>query len=393
MTGFGGIFVFIIIATYRIAFPHSTPSRAAIFFTLAIMQVSAAILFWQFAQIDTTDTKTYYFDLRHLVDNPFRTGTIFVVKFVQAIKHTLGGSYFDHFLMFSAMGMVGIAFILRTMGEIAEELRVDVPLLAYAALFLPGFHFWTSGIGKDAPLFMSVSMVVWSMLRFERRYPFFIIALIVMTPIRPHVAAISLAAMIFTLLFDTRLRLIGRMAFGGIFLVILSLVLSTIQTQFRLDPLNANSISDFLSGQEGQGFKTGTGTVLVTLPFPLKVFSLLFRPLFFDASGIFGLVVSFENIAMLYIFGTIIRHGRTFIRLTSTVSYLRFCGMFAFCLIILLSLVYYNVGLGLRQKFMAMPPALIIFMSILAYRKSASETAALAIKLTSARAYPVDPGG
>ena len=39
---------------------------------------------------------------------------------------------------------------------------------------------------------------------------------------------------------------------------------------------------------------------LIDLPLPLKLFSFMFRPLFIDARGIFPLLMSLENIILLF---------------------------------------------------------------------------------------------
>jgi hypothetical protein len=100
--------------------------------------------------------------------------------------------------------------------------------------------------------------------------------------------------------------------------------------------------------------------------YPVRVVSLLFRPFFFDAGGIPGLIASFENLVLLFIFGFMAYHFRILRELFRRVMLIRYCVIFSLTVILLLATVYYNVGLGLRQKMMAMPTLLTLLAGIVA---------------------------
>jgi hypothetical protein len=336
-------------------------------FALAALHVAASLSYWQYAQAYGADTRLYYFGGYGIENTATAPGTIFTVQLVQAIKSALGGAYVEYFLLFQSLGFIGIALVYRTFAEIAEDLGQELGPLELAVLFLPGLHFWTSAIGKDAPLFLASAMCIWSMLHLHRRFPVMIAGIALMYPFRPHIAAVAIVALMIALVFGKRVHIGLRTALiagalGGTFFV-----LGAVQELFKMDEISLSSIDEFIAGKQQFGMRSAGGALLASLPLPLKVASLLFRPFFFDAGGMLGVIVSFENLVMLFIFGTIAWHARTLWRLCREIPYLRFALIFAVVMIVTLGLVVYNVGLGLRQKFMFMPAVLVIFVSIRLY--------------------------
>jgi len=109
----------------------------------------------------------------------------------------------------------------------------------------------------------------------------------------------------------------------------------------------------------------------VGLPLPVAMLSLLFRPFFFDAGGFEGLIASFENLVLVGIFGYFIYRFGWLRKLFTGTLVVRYAVFFAFLVTMMLSLTYYNVGLGLRQKMMMMPAILMIFAALIATSKIA----------------------
>lgn len=368
----GLIGILISALSYFIAFPRPAPGDGKLFASCAALHILASVGYWQYAQINGADTILYYADAYRMAQLPTETGTIFVTQFVQVIKTRIGGSYLDYFILFQSFGMIGIACVIRSFGEVTADLGETLLPWMKALLFLPGLHFWTSAIGKDSALFLAVALSIWAMINIERRFPALILALVIMYPVRPHIAAISVIALIVTLTFDARTKLVLKIPLGAIAMAGAFFTLRTVQDTFRIENLDYGSITNFIADKQAYGMGTQAGAVLTELPFPLKIASLLFRPFFFDAGGADGLISSFENIVWLFMFGTFVVRAPTLFRLASKIVYVRYCLIFTITLIVLLSLITYNVGLGLRQKYMVMPAVLLLFVTLISYRRSAA---------------------
>jgi multisubunit Na+/H+ antiporter MnhG subunit len=96
---------------------------------------------------------------------------------------------------------------------------------------------------------------------------------------------------------------------------------------------------------------------------------LMFRPFFIDANGVFALVASLENAILAAMLLYVLRNFNDALQLFRSVFFLKFVIIFASVLALLLAAVYYNVGLGLRQRTMYVPALLCFFVSLLAYRQ------------------------
>jgi hypothetical protein len=363
---------------YLLAFPRPEQRRFDIYAALLVLHIVTTIGYWLLSFESGMDAFLYYRDpLGFIRENPFETGTYFVVHFVQAVKNTLGGSFLDHFLFFQGFGMVGMALLIRSFNEIADSFGMRVPLHVYLILFLPGLHFWTGGIGKDSPMIMAVCLAAWAAIRLERRFVWMGLALFIMAVIRPHVGVVTVLGVVGALALTKQLSLKIKLALAPLAVVGLLYVGLQALERFRLG-LDFESISNFVEIHQGFGEEFGGGADLQNLPFPMKVFTLLFRPLYIDAPGVMGLVASVENTLLLYLFGYVVWHWRLLGRLLTRVSYITYNVAFAVPLVLMLAMVNYNVGLGQRQKMMAVPALLLIYGTIYLYKRYLTTAAAQA---------------
>jgi hypothetical protein len=148
-----------------------------------------------------------------------------------------------------------------------------------------------------------------------------------------------------------------------------SVVLVARATQSLGITLDPESVTGFVESQQGLEDRFGSGTDLRSLPLPLKILSLLFRPFYIDSNGMTGYAASLENTALLYFCLYILYHWRLLIRLARNVFYVIYFLVFDAALILSLSLVNYNIGMGQRMKMMAVPGILIIYGTIFIYRR------------------------
>ena len=93
----------------------------------------------------------------------------------------------------------------------------------------------------------------------------------------------------------------------------------------------------------------GSGVEMASYPLPLKLFTFWFRPLFFDISGILGLIISFENLLYLLLFLKIL--NKEFFRfLLKAPSLVKMSLVIFFTSSLAMSFVMSNLGLIMRQK-------------------------------------------
>lgn len=389
MTAFGLLGIFLSILGFRFARVGESRSRLVLFVLLLLAHVGASVAYYLYAQEFGGDVQLYYYDQLGVYGNASGLSTVFVINFVQTLKSYVGGSFLDYFLLFQAMGFWGILFVLRAFDDIHEELGQPMFKYVYLLLFLPGLHFWTSAIGKDAPLFLGVAMCVWAAFRIQSRYLIFAVGIVVCLLFRPHIALIALIALALTVLFARNTTLLVRAALMAVVLVGVGAVAGLVQNAFYgLNLTNADSMSEFIEQKSSVSEESGGDMSIIGASFPVKLFSLLFRPFFVDANGLLGYIASVENVVLLVVIGSLIWRFGTSLAVARAAMFARFSAIFFVLLTILLAMVNYNVGLGLRQKMMMMPALLVFLAAMLAVRRARLQAAVYA---SAAAAYAGGP--
>ena len=338
-------------------------SRFALFLVIVIVHVASAYIYYLYVQTNDADTKLYYYDEYAFFENGFGLGTMFIVYVTQSVLETIGGSYLDYFFLYQALGVWGLALVFRSMEETATALNTPMPPLIYGLMFLPGLYFWTAAIGKDAPLFLACAMVVWSSFRLSSRWVWFGLAIAIMLCIRMHVALITVVGLSLALVAGRGVPNIARVmlavaaVIGGVFLF------TTLQAELRVDLTSLDSIADFVEGQTSAATR-GVDNSLANSSFLVKLLSLLYRPFFVDSGGAFGLVASVQNVVMIAITFLLFRNFRLLAELFRGSLAIRFATIHFVLMYLMLAVMYYNVGLGLRQREMATPALLVVFSAV-----------------------------
>ena len=369
MTAFGLIGILISIAGFHFARAGESRARLVLFVVLLLLHIGAAIATYLYSQEFGGDVTLYYYDQMGLYGRASGLSTVFVVNFVQFLKSYLGGSFFDYFLLFQAMGFWGILFVLRAFDDIHDELGQPIFKGIYLLLLLPGLHYWTSAIGKDAPIFLGVAMCVWAAFRLQARYLAFGAGVLISLLVRPHIALIALVALALSLLLGRNTSLLTRAGLLAVVLAGIGSVAGLVEGTFNgLSLSSTDSVTEFLESKSQVSQESGADFSIVGASFPVKLFSLLFRPFFIDANGILGYVASLENVVLLVVFLILVRRFRTATDMARSALFARFALFFFIMLTLLLAMVNYNVGLGLRQKMMMMPALLVFFAALMAVR-------------------------
>ena len=339
--------------------------KIGFFALIATFHLATTFVYFQYVQSNDADTKLYYFDPYGFYYNQISLGTMFVVHSVQWMKTVVGGTYLDYFLLFQVFGVWGIVLLVRTLEELTIILDHPWPPLFTILILMPGMYFWTSAIGKDAPLFFACSLAVWSTLSISRRWIWFGLAIAVMLPFRPHMALIGIGSLGLALLAGRGVSLALRVALGGLTLIVGVFLFGTVQSAMQVDISSIGSVASYLEQQSTTAANsTDSNTALAAASYPLKLLSLLYRPFFFDAGGVFGLIASVQNVFMLFATFMLMRNLRVWGAMFRDSLPIRFATIFLGTVILLLSFMYYNVGLGLRQREMFTPALYLIFAAL-----------------------------
>lgn len=294
-------------------------------------------------------------DVLNLINEGSATGFMLLLNYVPA--KLLGLKFFTGSILYTVIGYCGFVYfyaLLKSQIPYLYVLRktkvLGLSIFPYM-LFLPNLHFWSSGVGKDTLLFFCIALFFYSSLKASKRFIGILIALGLSFFIRPHMTLFMLLALGLGIAFDGRLKTYQKIIFTLISIVIFVNVINYVMNFVQLESLDSETIGEYSDTRSSNlsNDRTSSSVDTSSYPYPLKVFTFLFRPFFFDANGVLGLVASVENLILFLFFIKIIRNK--FLKGFKSSTYLVKASIFLFLMGALsFSLILGNLGIMLRQK-------------------------------------------
>lgn len=364
-----------------LAFPIASikhRGQGFLFLLLAALHVAASIFYWNYSLSNPADSRFYFNPPTEWLYLDITSGTIFTIQLVDWIRSIFGGSYLDYFLLFQAFSFWGIALLLRLSSEIHAEYGLLPNGLAWTPLFIPSLHFWTSAIGKDSPLFLAVSLAVWSAMRLRTRLPFLAVALLLMTLFRPYVAFVTAVSLATAALLGGGTPPLARIGLLFVAAVGVTATAASVERSLAVEISSPSSVGAFLDQVQSRERLSSGETTIAGLSYPARLFSLLFRPFFVDANGLLGIAASFENVLIIAMVFFLIANKGLFTWLLRSSFHMRFVSVFITIMLLLLAAIYYNVGLGLRQRIMVFSMLFALLSTLWAVRRSVVSQSSIA---------------
>jgi hypothetical protein len=232
---------------------------------------------------------------------------------------------------------------------------------------LPNTHFWSASIGKGSIIFFGFGLFFYGLSLPPSRIWALVLGGWIIFQIRPHIFYVIIVAIGIGYVFSTKgiglgYRLIVLLVSGFILYYIYDDIV-------QLTGLEDESIFDpGFSHRASELTKATSGIEISSYSIPEKLFAFWFRPLFFDASGILGLIVSFENAFYLFFFLRLFQPRAIGFLLSGDAivktSFLTFLGVsFA------LAQISGNLGLAMRQKSQVMLLMLFVILRFMDDRR------------------------
>jgi hypothetical protein len=319
----------------------------------------------------------YHFDWLAI----YTTGTRFIDFIAYPFIKHLGFSYEMMMVLFTYMGYWGFVYFYVFFKENIMHQHRFMPNTSLGGkrngidmitlfIFLPNMHYWTSSLGKGSIIFWGLAMTMYGLSKLNKRKLALILGLLIVYHVRPHVF-LFMTVGILVGMFTGRQKIPGyqkAIVFFGV-AITLALMYNTIMGFVGLDSDNlVESFDKFSTTRSGELAKANSGVDISNYPLILKLFTFWFRPLFIDAPGAAGLIVSFENVIYIMLAANLFQKGFVkFVRVssalvkTSAVAFL--ATSFA------LSATLSNMGIIIRQKSMVMYFFLFIIIAFLDYKQ------------------------
>ena len=372
-----------------VAFTHATRLKVAYMAMIYMIHVAASVVYFRRAQEGAADSALYYYDLFDNYQDGFNVGTQGLIYIVQYLRHSVGGTYLDFYLLFQAVGFLGVCMLLRVFEEIHDELRIPHTPYLYAMMAIPSLHFWSSALGKDGPFLLATSLALWASMRLPSRTKALIGALLLMLFIRPHVALVAGAALSLGVLVGKGVPTYLRI---GLFVVAVAgtgLAATTLESAYAIDITSAESIGQQFERVDNVLNSEDAGTTAVSGGFAVRLLSLMFRPLFFDANELFALIASLESLFLIWVVMFLLIRSRDVFQVFRKVLFARYALIYGVGMTLFLAIGYWNVGLGLRQKWtMVVPMYLVLLVTVMAVRQARKRSMVQAVPIESVLGYP-----
>ncbi|MCX8021062.1 MAG: hypothetical protein N2747_11275 [Chitinophagaceae bacterium] len=328
-----------------------------------------AVAYYVYSQYNRSDSHQYYFvaDVKLKGDqifDYFGVSTEFIQFLAFFLVNKLGLNYEGCMVMFAWLGFLGFVFFYIFL---KERIKNPISIFGYNGilflLFLPNFHFWSSSLGKGAVIFLGFGLFFFGLNKPGARWLALLAGGWLIFQVRPHIFYVTLIALALGYTFSSR-----GVAWGyRIIIVILAVFLLNLiyADVLKLTGLEDDSALDpFFSKRAYELTKATSGIDITNYTFPEKIFAFWFRPLFFDAPGWLGYVVSFENLFYLYFFFRMLRPKALgfLLRAEAIVkaAFLTFLGVS-----VVLAQISGNLGLAMRQKSQVMLLMLFVILKFL----------------------------
>ncbi|WP_246136870.1 hypothetical protein [Gillisia hiemivivida] len=303
----------------------------------------------------------------------FGTETTFIKFISYPFINYLGFSYEMMMLLFTWIGFMGFVYAYLFF---KENIPLDVKVfkkidLLTLILFLPNMHFWTASLGKGALIFLGLMLFGYAISKPKERVITLILGSLLVFYIRPHIFLILAIGSLIGFLTGVGKFTWKQKSFAvGIFLLSLILLQNSILSVVNLENSN-NLISDFLkftSNRADSLSNSGSGLNMAGYSLPEKIFSFWFRPLFFDAPGILGLIVSVENLIYILLFLKIVKWDFLKFIKFAPVNVKMSLALFLITSFAM-TFVMTNLGIIIRQKSMIMYFIFFVIYYYLAHEK------------------------
>lgn len=325
-----------------------------------------ALTYYLYALANPSDSKNYYnkalmmFKGENWFDY-YGISTAFIDFISFFLINRLGFNYEASMAFFSWLGFLGFLFFYVFY---RERIYSRPKLFGYDAIWvlflLPNLHFWSSSLGKGSLIFFGFGLFFFALNKPALRIWALLLGGWIIFQIRPHIFYVVLVAIALSYTFSTRGVSIGyRIAILLAAAVLLNYIYTDILTLTGLD--DESMLDPLISHRASELAKATSGIDITNYSIPEKLFAFWFRPLFFDAPGILGYIVSFENLFYLIFFIRLLTpSGFRFILSTDAITktgLLTFMGVsFA------LAQISGNLGLAMRQKSQVMILMLFVIL-------------------------------
>lgn len=334
-------------------------------------------IFYAKLVMETGGDAADYFEASLLPSPEFSIGTRAVTYFTHIFSNYLGFSYLGVFFVFNIFGTIGLLAFDAVLRTVTRGRSRFLRGLAMVIVLLPSVSFWTAALGKDSVAFMATSLALWASMSMPRRSWLMIIAITCMFLVRPHIAAVMILSLAGAMVISAKMPWKWRIALVSVAMVATAAIVPfTMQYAGLGEAKDAATIEAYVETRQGYNQQGGGGIDIASMSLPMQLFTYVFRPLPYEANGIFGLAASLDNVVLLLlavrgVWGMIHRRGSHVVLKNRAFLWIYCIGAW-----LILAPMTANLGISVRQKWMFVPMLVCLLICSIRERQVSRRTPA-----------------
>lgn len=299
------------------------------------------------------------------------TSTTFILWLCYIPARVMGLSYITGNILFGFLGFVGIRYIFVMVADLfpTNHKVLNIPLFPTVFYFL-NLHFWTAGVGKDAICFWGIAWFLFAIQNYKQRWWQGLIALFFVYMARPHMGQALIGGAAMAILLGSEIKIHFKIAMGLAAVIGTYFLLDSTAEFLKVEELSIESLTakSEMTSRNLSGKTVGSAVDISSYSLPMKLFTYLFRPLFFDAHNVVALFSSIENLVYLWLSLFIYRNW-TPEAIRDMPLFIK-AGMFTFIPVTLAFMnALSNLGVVMRMKNMTMIYFLLFCFFLISYNK------------------------
>ena len=334
------------------------------FYTIFIWHFSFSLIYFFYVSIYGGDTNGYleyakgYSEFKKMRPFVLGSGSSLIYNMVYFLHNTLKLDLLNIISIFNFIGFVGLIYLFKTLKDISSEIFINnllIKNLPYLIIFIPSLSFWTSGIGKEPFVFLSVSLFLYSINRKKLNYFTLLLAFLILFLVRWQFSLIMLIATLFIFKIKDIPRILKNIKIVG-FLGVSFLLINMFTAYFfdfhafKLDPI-INAIYDKQTSNEGGNLVNFDNNILTIIS------NYLFAPINFK-NTLFT-IASLENIYLIIIILLLLVNFKKNNLRNLNLALLSFVILF----LSTIPFATFNIGIAMRQKWFVLVTIFVLLAS------------------------------
>jgi len=283
----------------------------------------------------------------------FGLGTTFMSFLIYPLVKT-GVSMFVLFMLFSAISYQAFLLYLNNMSNSYEgRMRVGGIPITQMFFLLPSLHFWSGFLGKDALVFFFLTFLLFEIKEKSKLTILHCIVIVFLLLLRPHVFIVAFAAFFMYYISQNNATLKPKVL---ILMLVITVVSILIVMHFMdIESFTYKNFSDKFNEIHAYASNGKSSINLLESSYLGRIWLLLFRPLFFDASTFYQYLISIENglvLLLMFLSSFYLFLKRHIIVIAEDIKLAVLVGLF---IMFMIASYIYNLGLASRMRLMFLP--------------------------------------